>query len=149
MKRRYVFILTLLLLFIIIIYVFYPSDENRIRKTISSSEKAVISEDIDRFMESVSFNYQDDYGNNYLRLKKILQTSFKRLSDIGIEKNIRKISVNDPFAEVTILIRVTASDGHETGYIMGDAIDAKQISVFLQKSSYKWLIVKVEGVIDK
>lgn len=157
MKRRYIFFFALLLLCTIIIYVFYPTDENRIRKIINNSEKAIISEDVDKLMGFISYNYMDDYGNGYLKLKKTFQTTFKHLNDIDIEKNIIKISVKDKLAEAELLIRVLASrpggspvatENEERGYIIGNAVNAKTIKVFFEKSPYKWLITKVEGVFD-
>lgn len=148
MKRRYIFFFALLLLCTIIIYVFYPTDENRIRKIINNSEKAIISEDVDKLMGFISYNYMDDYGNGYLKLKKTFLTVFKRLNDIDIERNIIKISVKDKLAEAELLIRVLASEGEERGYIIGNAVNAKTIKVFFEKSPYKWLITKVEGVFD-
>lgn len=149
MKRRYSFFPVLLFVCAVLFYIFYPSDENRIRRIINSCGKAAASEDIDKFMESVSYNYRDDHGNNYLVLKKRLETAFKRLDNIDIEKNIRKISVSGSLAEADLLVRVLASKGGETGYIIGDAIEAQKIKIFFTKTSYNWLITKVEGITGK
>lgn len=131
------------------VYIFIPTDENRIRKIINSCEKAIISEDIDVFMNAVSFNYSDDYGNNYLLIKKRMQSAFKRFDNITIEKNIDRISVKDDNAEAALSFRVSVSAGEESEYIIGDAGEPQKVAVYFSKSSYNWLITKVDGVFEK
>lgn len=133
----------------VVVYIFYPTDEKRVRKIISNSEEAIISEDIDRLMEFVSYNYRDDYGNSYLLLKKRMQSVFGHLDDIKIERNIVKISVKDSDAEAELSVRVSVSEGEDRVYIIGDAGMAQTIKVFFKKSPYKWLITEVEGMFDK
>ncbi len=155
MKRRYILFSALLLLCAIIVYVFYPTDKNRIRRVIGNCEKAVVAEDIDKLMGFISYNYRDKYGNGYLKLKKTLQTVFRRLDSIDIERNIKGISVNDKLAEAEISIRVLVSrhggspvaTKNEKEYIIGDAGNSRTIKVFFEKTSYKWLITKVDGVL--
>ncbi|GBE05060.1 hypothetical protein BMS3Abin10_00679 [bacterium BMS3Abin10] len=139
----------MLLLSALVVYVLYPTDENRIRKIISNCGQAIISEDIDGLMGSISYNYLDDYGNSYLWLKTAFQRVFEQLSDIKIEKNIIAISVNDDFAEVELSARVLASRGEEKGYIIGDPATTGKIKVSFEKTANKWLITKTEGVFDK
>lgn len=135
----------------IAVYIFYPTDENRIRKIIISSEEAVISENIDGFMKAVSFNYSDDYGNNYLLLKKRMQSAFKSLDNIKIESSIDRISVMDDNAEAELSFRVSVSPGVESAtggeereYIIGDAGKPQTVVVYFSKSPYAWLIIKVD-----
>lgn len=132
----------------VIVYIFYPTDEKRVRKIISNSEEAIISEDIDRLMEFVSYNYRDDYGNSYLLLKKRMQSVFGRLDDLEIESNIVKISVKDSDAEAELSVRVSVSEGEDRVYIIGDAGMAQTIKVFFKKSPHKWLITEVEGIFN-
>jgi len=130
-------------------YIFYPTDENRIRKILSNCEKAIVSEDIDGFMDAISFNYSDDYGNNYLLIKNRMQSAFKRFDNIAIEKSINRISVKDDNAEAELLFRVSVSAGEEREYIIGDAGEPQTVVVYFSKSSYKWLIIQVDGVFEK
>ena len=141
--------MTLSVLCLISIYVLYPTDERRIIRIINNSEDAVAEKNIDKLMEYVSYNYRDDYGSSYIQIKKILQTVLSRLNDIKIERTITKISVRENFAEAELDVRVIASEGEHRGYIIGDAGQAAAIKIFFEKSSYKWLIIKVEGVVEK
>ena len=153
MKSRKHLFSALLFICAVLAYVLYPTDENRIRKTLTNAGESVASEDIDGVMKFISFNYADDFGNNYLMLRKTLQSVFKRLDGIDIEKSIIKISVGDKKAESELSVRVAASaslgsQGNETdkGYIIGDAVDAAKIKVYFEKSLNKWLINRVEGL---
>ncbi len=140
--------MTLSVLCLISIYVLYPTDERRIIRIINNSEDAIVEKNIDKLMEYVSYNYRDDYGASYIQIKKILQTVLSRLNDIKIERNITKISVRENFAGAELDVRVIASEGEHRGYIIGDAGQAAAIKIFFEKSSYKWLITKVEGVFE-
>ena len=140
--------MTLSVLCLISIYILYPTDEKRIINVINKSEDAVADKNIDKLMEYVSYNYRDDYGSSYIQIKKILQTVLSRLNDIKIERNITKISVRENFAGAELDVRVIASEGEHRGYIIGDAGQAVAIKIFFEKSSYNWLITKVEGVFE-
>lgn len=148
MKRWRYFIPLALFLCAVVTFVFYPTDEKRIRKIINNAERAISSKDIDKLMDVISFNYKDDYGNGYLQIKKTAELAFRRLNDIEIEKNILAILVKEDNAEVELSVRVIASsiEGEGRGYIIGDAGKAERIKVFFEKSPHKWLVTKVEGV---
>ncbi len=130
----------------IIIVVFYPTEKSRIKKVINKSARAIRKEDVKGLMENISYNYTDDYGNNYLLLKKRMQMIFKRFDDIEIEKEFNEILVDGKNAEVMIIARVIATDDTERGYIIGDAIDPETIKVYLEKIPYIWRIRKVDLV---
>jgi hypothetical protein len=152
-RRRYSFLAAAMFLCAVLLYFFYPSDENRIRDAIGECERAVVAEDIDGLMKFISYNYSDDYGNNYLMLKKRLSNTFRRLDNIDVEKKIKGISIQGEQAEVVLSVSVIASsssaapqDEYDRGYILGDARGPETIKVFLEKSTYSWLIIRVEGL---
>lgn len=155
MRRNYTILASLFFLCVVAAYFIFPTDENRIRKTINVGERAVESEDIDGLMERVSYNYQDKYGNNYLFLRKRLADTFRRLDNIAIEKQYRRIVILEGRAEVELSVRVLASHRSaqvrsetDREYFMGDSLEGKTILVFLEKSMQKWLITGVDGVFD-
>ena len=144
-RRRYISLFGLLFICAVAIYLFYPTDEKRIREVINNCEEAIVSEDIDELMKLLSYNYMDDYGNSYLQIKGKMQTVFRRLNEIEVERDIVKISIAEDHAEAELSVRVIASEGEDRGYIIGNAGTADRIKVFFEKSPYKWLITKVEG----
>ncbi len=148
MRRRYIFLLVLFLC-LILIFVIYPTDEKQIKKIINAGEKAVKAEDLAGVMKHISYNYMDDHGNSYLQLKNTLQTVFKYVDDIEVEKDIIEILVEKNSAEVVLSVSVLASEGEDRGYIIGDAVRAETVKVFFEKSPHKWLITRVEGLFSK
>ena len=141
-RNKYIF-LSLFFIFAAVVFVIYPTDEKRIKRVIAGSEEALLKEDIDGLFEFISYNYQDDYGDSYLILKKRMQIVFKRLDDIEIEKNLLGITVNEKSAEADLNVKVIASEGELREYIIGDAVTWQGIKVYFEKSPYKWKIVKV------
>ncbi|MCK5286747.1 MAG: hypothetical protein KAJ34_05560 [Thermodesulfovibrionia bacterium] len=147
--RKLSVFLGILFLCVGVIYIIYPNDEKRIIKIIRKSQEAVLSEDSDKLMGFISYNYRDNYNNGYIQIKEITSNVFRRLSDIEIEKNIVKISTAENTAEAVLSVRVIASDSEERGYIIGNAARAETIKLFFEKSPHTWMITSVEGVFEK
>lgn len=138
-------VLLSVLVIVLAAYLLWPSDESRIRKLFKEGATAVESGDIDRVMAKVSFNYRDDYGMTYLSLKETLKREFQRLSDISVEYGDLKIRVSENTALAELDIRVVATSGNETGYIIGDIRTPLPLRFTLDKERAKWLIVRAEG----
>jgi hypothetical protein len=143
--------MALLLLLIIILagYLLWPTDESRIRKLIKEGAKAAASGDLDGVMAKISFNYRDDHGMTYLYLKETLKRQFQRLSDISIDYEDLNIAVSQNTALADLDVRVIATAGNETGYIIGDIKTPLPLRFTLEKERTKWLIVKAEGFGDQ
>lgn len=124
----------------LIAYLFWPSDESRIKKLFKEGAKAVESGDIDGIMAKVSYNYRDDYGMSYITLKEQLKRQFATLSDIDVEYEDLKIDVTGDAATAELKLRVVATIGKETGYILGDIKTPLVLKVTLAKEHTKWLI---------
>jgi hypothetical protein len=160
MKRKLLIGLLSVLVLLFVLYLLWPSDEARIRKLIKEGAGAVESRDLDGVMSKVSFAYRDDHGVTYLHLKEILKREFDRHSDIQVEYGELKIQIikkggtpgehpspDAPDMAIAELdIRVVATAGTETGYILGDVKTPIHMRFTLEKERMKWLIVKAEGV---
>lgn len=160
MKRKYLIALLSLSVPILVFYLLWPSEEARIRKLFKEGAAAAESRDLDSVMSKVSFAYQDDYGLTYLYLKEILKKEFDRLSDIQVEYGelrveiIKKdglqgehLSSDAPDTAIAEMdIRVVATAGTETGYIVGDVKAPAHMKFTLKKERMKWLIVKAQGI---
>ena len=146
MKKKKMVVLFSILIAVLAAYLLWPSDERRIRKLIKEGAKAVESGDLDGVMAKISFNYRDDYGMTYLSLKETLKREFQRLSDIGVEYEDLKIRVSDNTALAELNVRVIATSGDETGYLIGDIRSPSPLRLTLDKERTKWLIVKAKGV---
>jgi hypothetical protein len=145
MKRKIMAVLLLLIVGIVIFFLF-PSDEGRIKKLISEGSQAIEKKDIDAVMSKVSFNYRDDYGFTYLYVKESMKSVFQRMKDIKIEYENLKIVVKDKTAEAAMDIRIIATIGNETGYILGDIPNPVHLRFALEKERTTWLVTKTDGL---
>lgn len=129
-----------------IIYFFWPSDESRIKKTIKEGSEAIEKKDLDTLMSKVSFNYRDEYGFTYLYIKETMKALFKRMDNIKIEYENLKINISDKIVTADMDVRITATIGNDTGYIMGDLPNPVHLKFTLEKERTKWLVTKTEGL---
>lgn len=160
MKRKLIIGFLSVLVFILVLYFLWPSDEARIRKLFKEGAAAVESRDLDGVMSKVSFAYQDEYGVTYLYLKETLKREFNLLSDIQVEYEALTIQIHKKSdlqgersspnpsdrAMAELDIRVVATSGTETGYLLGDVKTPVHMRFILEKERMKWLIVKAEGI---
>jgi len=146
MSKKSVIVLFVLILSPLLIYFLWPSDEARIKKLIKEGAAAVEKEEIDNVMSKVSFNYQDDHGMTYILIKKILTEQFKSLSGIKVEYENLKIEIKEKLANAEFDLRVIATIGNQTGYIIGDLKTPARIKLFLEKERVSWLVTKAEGL---
>jgi hypothetical protein len=82
----------------------------------------------------------------YMLIKKILAEQFKSLSSIKIEYENLKIEVKEKLATAEFDMRVIATIGNQTGYIIGDLKTPAHIKLFLEKERARWLVIKTEGI---
>ena len=146
MSKKSVILLFLLIISPALIYFLWPSDESRIKKLIKEGAASVEKEEVDNVMLKISFNYQDDRGMIYIMIKKILTEQFKSLSGIKIEYENLKIEVKEKLANAEFDLRVIATIGNQTGYIIGDLKTPARIKLFLEKERVSWLVTKTEGL---
>jgi hypothetical protein len=146
MSKKSVALLTLFFIAPVIIYFLWPSDEARIRTLFREGAKAIEEQKIDDVMSKVSFSYTDENGLSYLYLKKLLERAFGEVKDIRIEYDIKKIDVRDDSAAADVDVRVAATRGPDTGYMLGDAAKPLHIRFTLDKERTKWLISRTEGL---
>jgi hypothetical protein len=146
MSKKSVILLFLLIISPVLIYFLWPSDESRIKKLIKEGAAAVEKKEVDNVMSKVSFNYQDEQGLTYILIKQILGSQFKALSGIKIEYENLKIEVKEKLATAEFDLRVIATIGNQTGYIIGDLKTPARIKLFLEKERATWLVIKTEGI---
>jgi len=140
------FLVMALVIAVLAAYLLWPSDEGRIRKLFHDAAKAAEAGDVDAIMAKISYSYSDDYGMSYLMLKEQLKTQFTGLSDIHVEYDEMKIDVAGGRATAELKLRVVATLGTETGYILGDIKTPLTLKVALEKEHAKWLITRVERI---
>ena len=159
MNKKLIVGLILLSALIFTVYLLWPSDESRIKKLFKEGAAALESRDLDGIIAKISFNYRDDYGMTYLSLKEALKREVEKLSDIYVEYGDLEIKVfkngksqgeqipsaASDMATAELNVRVIATVGSDTGYILGDVKSPLHLKFTLGKERMKWLIIKTEG----
>ena len=131
----------------VIIYFLMPSDESRIRKLFREGATAIEKEDLDAVMARVSFNYSDGNGLTYLSIRELMKSIFQRMDHIKAEYEDLRISVGkDKTATADMDVRIVATIGTDTGYILGDISNPVHLKFTLEKERTKWLVMKTEGL---
>lgn len=146
MSKKTIAILFLLLLTPVILYLLWPSDESRIKKLFKEGSAAIEKEDLEAVMSKVSFNYQDEYGFNYLHIKEMMKYVFQQMSDIKVEYENLRINVADKTATADMDVMVLATISGDTGYVLGDLARPAHLKFTLEKERSKWSVIKTEGL---
>jgi hypothetical protein len=128
------------------VYLLWPSDESRIKKVFREGARSIEKKDLEGVMGKVSFNYSDDYGLTYLYIKQSMKNVFQQMNDIGIEYENLKVTIADTAATAEMDVRVIATSGNDTGYIVGDLAKPAHLKFTLGKERTNWLITKTEGI---
>jgi hypothetical protein len=143
MGKRSVFLLLFLLCSALTVYLLWPSDEGRIRRLLVEGAKAFESRDLNGVMSKVSYNYRDDNGMTYLSVREFIKREMGILSDIEVEYDGPEIRIEKERAEAVLEVRVVATSGNETGYIIGTIKDPLRLRFILEKERGKWLIMNL------
>jgi hypothetical protein len=146
MSKKSIALLFILIAAPLIIYLIWPSDESRIKKLFREGAHAVEKEDLDAAMSKVSYNYRDEYGLTYLYMKELMKSAFQRMKDINVEYENLKININDRTATADMDVRIIATIGDNTGYIMGDLPNPVHLKFTLEKQRTTWMVTKLEGL---
>jgi hypothetical protein len=146
MSRKSLILLFILFLLPMIIYLLWPSDESRIKKLFKEGSAAIEKEDLDVVMSKVSFNYQDEYGFNYLYVKETMKYVFQQMNDIKVEYENLRINVTDKTATADMDVMVLATMSGNTGYVLGDLAKPAHLKFTLDKERSKWSVIKTEGL---
>ncbi len=146
MSKKSIALLLLLIIAPIVIYLLWPTEEDRIRRLIKNGARAVEAKNVDDVMSKISYTYTDQYAINYLVIKEALQRQFQRVNTISVEYDIKKVDVKDKAATAGVDVRVIITAGKEAGYVVGDAAKPSHLSLSLEKGPTGWLINSVEGI---
>jgi len=145
-KKKSLLIFHILFALVFLTYLLWPTNESRIKKLFREGAEAIEREDLDAVMSKISFNYRDDYGLTFLSMKESMQSVFKRMSDIKITRENLAIKINDKTAVGDLDVRIIATIGNNTGYVMGDLRKPVHLRFTLEKEKMKWLVTKTEGL---
>ncbi len=114
--------------------------------------KAGEEKDTDKFMDSFSLQYKDDYGLNYIVIKNIVKNVFEKYDKIEgsfseLSSSISKDEDGSETAVVNMDVTAAGSSGGIYTGILGLNETPENITIYLEKSTFgSWQIVRVEGI---
>lgn len=149
MSKKSIAFLLLLFILPIIIYFLWPSDEVRIRKLIREGAAAIEREELDAVMQKVNLAYRDDYGLNYIALKRFMSRWFETTGDIDVSYERLRIDIKDRTATAVMYVRVAATAGGGKGFFIGDPREPERLKLSLVKERTRWSVIKSEGVVKR
>ncbi len=124
-------------IFLIIIRIFFPSEENRILRLIEKGRVAVEREDISTCSEILNRDYLDSWGNDYWRILRYLMGNFRVYDNIKVHLLFRKVILREPFAQCSLHVRVS---GRHISY-GEEIIYASPLLLSFIKENKKWYVI--------
>ena len=109
------------------------------------------SKNLEQFMNFFSLQYKDEYGLNYIVIKKLVVNTFNEFDTLEGSFSDLSSSIKESGGKNIAVINMDAKavgikNGIDTG-VLGLQDKPENITIFLEKSTLgKWKIIKVEGV---
>ncbi|MEJ2182777.1 MAG: hypothetical protein P8Y66_04565 [Nitrospirota bacterium] len=130
---------------VVAFWLFWPSDEARIRKLLTETVHAVEEEDLPGVLSPVAFQYTDNHGLSYLLLKRTLQREFRHFEDIDVQMKILSVEVDGEEAVARLDLLVLATRDGERGYFFGGLKEPAHAVLYLKKNTPRgWRIERGE-----
>ena len=125
------------------VWLFWPTDEARIKKAIASCTAAIEQKDMEALLKHISFSYQDDRGLSYALIKKMVP---ERLSRMGrIEVRYSDVLVEVEGEEATAVMDLTIiehREGSEPVALLGGRESKAVLNLKFRKERVgQWLVL--------
>jgi hypothetical protein len=119
------------------------TEEDRVRKVISSVQKAVEDKKIAAVQEQVSRAYRDPQGNDYEGIKSILAFYFFRHRAVSVSIPALDITVKGDEARAAFQAILAGRDGGDADNktILPDSLGVYQFDIVLRKEGDAWKAV--------
>jgi hypothetical protein len=116
------------------------TEEDKVRKVITSVQKAVGEKKVTAILEHVSRAYRDPQGNDYDGIKGIFAFYFLRHRAVSVSIPAIDITVTNDMARAVFQAIVTGKDGGDAANatILPDALGVYQFNVVLRKEGEAW-----------
>lgn len=108
-----------------------------------TGKKALEDEDLATVMSLVAFDYDDDFGMDYERLKKGFITHFRNYDDIKVFIPYKKITVDDDIAVCSLRVSVQARNRStgELELVYGYSAWGDELILDLKKINQRWQFI--------
>jgi ketosteroid isomerase-like protein len=119
------------------------TEEDRVKKVVTSVQKAAEEKKIKTIQEHLSKAYRDPGGHDYEGIKGLLAFYFFRHKTVSVYLSGLEVVVNGPQATARFQTLLTAKgvDGEEASVLLPDALGAYDFEVAFRKEEKDWKIV--------
>lgn len=154
--KKFILVFTIAIITLLILFCGKKESPEHFEKLINNMIETANEKDIEDFMDFFSTKYKDEYGANYLLIKKIVETHFERYERFEVAYEDLSVFIfedeqKQKTAKVDLEIIVTGvKNGILSKEIIGSSGHFDYINLTFRKSGINnWKIVKIEGLNDK
>ncbi len=132
------FIIIFLVVAFIVVQNIWTSEESRVKKVISSIERAVERKDVAGCMWHIAGDYSDDLGMDYQGVAFFLKNIFETANNLSVHIKDMRMDVKGRETQVSFVadIRVAGRYENEAG--------TSRFNVSLRKDANMWKVYRVE-----
>ena len=132
------FIIIFLVVAFIVVQNIWTSEESRVKKVISSIEKAVERKDVAGGMWHIAGDYSDDLGMDYQGVAFFLKNIFETANNLSVDIKDLKIDVKGDRSGVSFVAYI-----HAAGTSQNEA-GTSRFNVSLRKEGSVWKVYRAE-----
>ena len=116
------------------------SEEDKVRATLAAIEEAAEKRSLSGMTEHVSESYQDYEGNDFKRIKSILQLQILKNQNINIFSKIRELNIAGSTATVELSVAIASTGIDLSSEANRLRADTYRFSVVLNSLDGQWKI---------
>lgn len=121
------------------------TEEDRVKKVITSVQQAAEEKKISSVLEHISKSYLDPQGNDYNGIKGLLAFYFFRHQKVAVYMPNIDIVVTGPTAKALFQAILTGrGTGESAGTILPEALGAYDFEVLLKKEEGTWKVTSAQ-----
>ena len=121
------------------------TEEDRVKKVITTVQKAAEEKKVNAVLDHIAKNYLDPQGNDYNGIKGLLAFYFFRHQKVSVYMPSIDIVVTGQTAKALFQTVLTGRGTGETaGGILPEALGAYNFEVYLSKAGGNWLVTSAK-----
>jgi len=119
------------------------SEEDKVRATLTAIEIAAEARSLSAMIEHISDSYRDYEGNDYQKIKALLQLQLIKNQSINIFSKIRELEVSADSATVELSVAMASRGGDLSIEENRLRADTHRFSILLKREKEQWKIRSV------